>query len=174
MPTQTKSIATKEQAIVFFLQQKPLPPRHLQRLLYLSYAWGLVLLNDELPKDDTPTVTIFDATFVGGVLAPLELDVERLLRPFGLSPISYDEYEATRHDTTDLRHLHADAEAVFNQIWDVYGLYNANQLISIVREDKAWKNARDGVKPYITSHRALTIHDMYHDYVDHVAVETTN
>lgn len=168
MSIQTKAIATKEQAIVYFIQQKPLALRHLQRLLYLTYAWGLVLLNDEIHEDDTPNVTVFDATFFGGVLAPLELDVERTLRPFGLSPISYEKYEETRHEPTDLRHLHPDAETVFNQVWDVYGSYNANELISIVREDQAWKKARDGMTRYITSTRPITISDIYHDYKDHV------
>lgn len=47
-----------------------------------------------------------------------------------------------------------------NQIWDVYGIYDANQLEKLSHMELPWINARKGIDEIESSNEIITYKDM--------------
>lgn len=132
-------------------------PKKLQKLVYYAYAWTLTLLNDTA---DNLTARLFDdGQFEAWVHGPVIPALYREYREYGFNPISF---------TPSKPAFTADIDDILNQVWTVYGGYDAYQLESMTHQESPWKNARKGLSPLDSGHTVISDRDMFNCYIQRV------
>lgn len=102
--------------------------KKLQKLLYYSQAWSLVLDNKPL----------FDDKIEAWVHGPAIKSVYREFKRFGFNPI---EIKVDEEDIEVLKN-----SEVLNSVWNVYGNYDANYLEYLTHSEDPWQNARESLE----------------------------
>lgn len=128
-----------QHVVNYFLSQEAMTPKKLQKLLYYAYSWYLVLENEELT--DQPE-RLFSQKFEAWVHGPVVPSIYHQYKENGANNIpkveDFDPVEAGfTSDTID----------VLEQVWEIYGGYNGNQLESISHQEKPWIEARGNCSP---------------------------
>ncbi|MCK5416206.1 DUF4065 domain-containing protein [Candidatus Parcubacteria bacterium] len=116
---------------------KNLTNKKLQKLLYYSQAWSLVLRDKQLFKED----------FQAWVHGPAIPEVYKEYKNFGSSVIDVDIAE----DDTDLKKLTLDDKKLLDEIWKIYGKYDVSYLELLTHSERPWQKARNGCMPYDAS-----------------------
>jgi uncharacterized phage-associated protein len=149
-------------AISYFIMQSrnagqnDLTNKKLQKLLYYAQAWNLVLRKKELFKED------FEA-WVHGPAIPV---VYQAFRDCGASVITIDVEEK------DLKNLSADEQGLLNEVWQVYGKYDASYLELLTHNEVPWLKARNGSMPYEASNAAISKKAMREYYEQKAKAQT--
>lgn len=128
-----------QHVVNYFLSQEAMTPKKLQKLLYYAYSWYLVLENEALT--DQPE-RLFNQKFEAWVHGPVVPSIYHQYKENGANNIpkveDFDPVEAGfTSDTID----------VLEQVWEIYGGYNGNQLESISHQEKPWIEARGNCSP---------------------------
>jgi uncharacterized phage-associated protein len=117
-------------------RQDPVTNLKLQKLLYYAQAWHLVLFNELL----------FEDAIEAWVHGPVVPAVFRKYRDCRWSPI-----------------LRADAVSVtqavrehLEEVWKVYGKFDASKLERLTHSEAPWKEAREGLPLDVPSHNVIT------------------
>ena len=108
----------------------------LQKLLYYTQAWHLVLAQDPL----------FPEAIEAWVHGPVVPAVFRRFRDYRWSPIT----EALTPADLPAVRSHIDA------IYDVYGRFTATDLERLTHQEFPWVSARAGLEPDIASHNVIS------------------
>ena len=106
--------------------------KKLQKLLYYAQAWSLVLRDKKLFKDK------FEA-WIHGAAIPV---VYRRYKQYGFNPI--DE----KFDEGELESLSEDEKQLLDEVWDVYGKYDADYLEALNHSEEPWQKARRELQPF--------------------------
>ncbi len=127
--------------------------KKLQKLVYYAYAWFLVF-NNETAEDIE--LKFFDARFeawVHGAVCPELYD-------------KYKEYGSSNIQkyVGELADFSADELDVLNQVCDVYGKYNGNELEYICHKEDPWKNARKNLSAYEPSTNKIQDKEIFRYY----------
>lgn len=122
--------------------------KKLQKLLYYSQAWSLVLKNKPLFEEDIEA-------WVHGPAIPV---VYEQFKNFGREKIT----EVTIDDSEFNQLEDADKE-VMDLVWDIYGKYDGDYLELLSHNEEPWQKARGDVGPEEIS-RAIISHDMMRSY----------
>lgn len=133
-------------------------PKKLQKLVYYAYAWTLTLLNES--ADNLKNRLFNDAHFEAWVHGPVIHELYNEYSKYGFSDIS---------ESKDKPLFVEDVEDVLNQVWDVYGKYNADQLESMTHQESPWLNARKGLSPLDSSTNIISDEDMFNCYIKRIA-----
>lgn len=133
-------------------------PKKLQKLVYYAYAWTLTLLNES--ADNLKNRLFNDAHFEAWVHGPVIHELYNEYSKYGFSDIS---------ESKDKPLFAEDVEDVLNQVWDVYGKYNADQLESMTHQESPWLNARKGLSPLDSSTNIISDEDMFNCYIKRIA-----
>lgn len=122
--------------------------KKLQKLLFYSQVWSLVL-NDKKLIDDK-----FEAWVHGAAIPSLYGRYKK----FGFGEIheDFDEAEFSILDDADRR--------LIDMIWSVYGKYDADYLELLNHSEEPWQNARQGVSPFESSSAEISEKDMKRFY----------
>lgn len=115
--------------------KKDLTNKKLQKLLYYSQAWSLVIKKKPLFKED----------FQAWVHGPAIPSVYKEFRLFGFSPIKKE----IKKD--DFAPLTEDEKDIISEVWRVYGKYDASYLEILTHNENPWLKARKGRFPYEAS-----------------------
>lgn len=137
----------------FLRNIKDITNKKLQKLVYYAYSWHLVF-NNESAND--LSVRLFNSKFeawVHGAVVP-ELYDKYKQYGSGILPSNNDKLPPFSADEID----------VLNQVVEIYGNYNGNELESINHQESPWLNARKGLTTYEPSHVIISDVDIYNCY----------
>lgn len=109
-------------------ERSPVTNKKLQKLLYYTQAWSLVLLKEKMFTDDIEA----------WVHGPAVREVYLKYKDFGFEPIT---------ETVDSQSFkfNDDQVKLMNDIWSVYGCYDAGYLEALSHSEDPWKQARAGL-----------------------------
>ncbi|NMV48480.1 DUF4065 domain-containing protein [Lactobacillus reuteri] len=133
-------------------------PKKLQKLVYYAYAWTLTLLNDS--AENLTNKLFDDGRFEAWVHGPVIHGLYSEYSEYGFNNISKSKTQPTFTE---------DIEDVLNQVWDVYGKYNADQLESMTHQESPWKNARKDLSPLDSSSNFISDKDIFNCYIKRIA-----
>ena len=113
----------------WFLSRRPINPKKLNKLVYFAYAWALTLEHKKLFTDGK-----FEAWINGPIIPKLFYEYKNY---------GYEEIDkVVKRPSFDRQ-----TESILNQVWRIYGRYNADQLESLTHQSTPWQNARKGCSP---------------------------
>lgn len=141
----------------WMLNKQSMSPKKLQKMVYYVYAWTLTLLNESSDKLNN---RLFDEPIEAWVHGPVVPSLYHKYSQYG-----YDNIDKVDHCIK----FPEDVEDVLNQVLDVYGSYNANQLESITHQESPWINARQGLLPLEGGNRPIKDKDIFDYYIQQSA-----
>jgi len=108
--------------------ERPLTNKKLQKLLYYAQAWSLVLRKQSL----------FDEPIEAWVHGPVVKSVYQKFKEFGFGIIQ-------NQPPFDINSLSLDIREHLDEIWRVYGKYDAQYLEALSHSEPPWILARDSL-----------------------------
>jgi len=132
----------------WFLSQEKMTPKKLQKLCYYAYAWGLVFFNESAENIENRLFTNRIEAWVHGPVIP---EVYHEYSEYG-----YEEIEQADFDGE----FSPDVLDLLNQVWQIYGGYDGNQLESITHQEGPWITARRGYGPLDRCNNVISDRDM--------------
>lgn len=122
-------------------ERKPMPitNKKLQKLVYYSQAWSLVLNDRKLFKDP------IEAWVHGPAVRSLYVQYKN----FGFNPI------VEEIDESSIK-ISAEDKKLLNEVWKVYGKLDAGYLEMLTHSEKPWQDARNGLQSYENSNNEIT------------------
>lgn len=137
----------------WLLSKDAMTPKKLQKMLYYCYSWTLALLNE---NPDDIEIRLFDEKFEAWVHGPVIRSVYFQLKEYGYNPVPMNEeiVNINNEDVLD----------ILEQVYDIYGEFNGNELESISHQENPWKNARQGLEPFEGTDREIRDIDIFEYY----------
>lgn len=135
----------------FFLSKSSMTPKKLQKLIFYAYAWTLALLNENRNEIN---FRLFNDKIEAWVHGPVVFSIYEKYKTYGWN-------EIPKIDNFDQSKFSSDVLDILNQVWDVYGDLNGNQLESISHNEYPWINARKNLSPYETSDVIISDEDIF-------------
>ncbi|MDD2548437.1 MAG: DUF4065 domain-containing protein [Candidatus Pacebacteria bacterium] len=117
--------------------------KKLQKLLYYSQAWNLVFNNKPL----------FDEEIEAWVHGPVVRSIYFKFKDNGFNPIK-------DFDVEKVKEIDEDTISLLDEIWRVYGKFDAEYLEMLTHNEKPWQEARDGFSPYVHSEKKISLKSM--------------
>ena len=125
---------------------KKISNKKLQKLLYYAQAWNLVFHYTPLFNDD----------IVAWILGPTVRSVYNQFKKLGFNPISI---------TVDKKEIEAlKDDKVLNDVWEVYGKYDADYLETLTHSEEPWQIAREETEYDEISSNIITLDSMREYY----------
>ncbi len=109
--------------------KKSLTNKKIQKLLYYAQAWNLVINNKPLFQEDIEA-------WIHGPAIP---SVYKVFAPFGAEQIEEDV------NPEDFKNLKAEELKLLEEIWRIYGKYDAGYLETLSHSETPWLEARGGL-----------------------------
>jgi uncharacterized phage-associated protein len=123
---------------------KKITNKKLQKLLYYSQAWHLVFSGSKLFKDN------IEAWIHGPAIPPVYFEY----KVFGYNPI------IKKVPTSSIEQIDPDIIELLDEIWQVYGKYDAEYLEILTHNEAPWQKAREGLDVCDTSKNIIKTKDM--------------
>lgn len=118
---------------------KPITNKKLQKLVYYSQAWSLVL-NDK---------KLFNEKIEAWVHGPAIRSLYGVYKDFGFNPIQENVELSSLKLTPKVKKL-------LNEIWRVYGNRDARYLELLTHSESPWREAREGLQSSENSENEIT------------------
>lgn len=122
--------------------------KKLQKLLFYAQAWNLVLNDKPLVQDK------FEAWIHGAAIPALY----RMYKDYGWKNI--DE----KFDPAEFTALTDEEKELLDDIWTVYGKYDADYLEILNHSEEPWQKARQNTSPFESSNTEISEDDMKQFY----------
>lgn len=129
-------------------ERRPLTNKKLQKLLYYSQAWSLVLRNKRL----------FPERIEAWVHGPAIRSVYSDFKKFGFDPIT-DSVSAD-----EVAKIPTEVKTFLDQVWAAYGKYDAAYLEHMTHLEQPWQKAREGIEAHVGSDIEITTDSMKEFY----------
>lgn len=129
-------------------KRKGFTNKKLQKLMFYSQAWSLVL-NDKKLIDDK-----FEAWVHGAAIPSLYGHYKR----FGFGDIQEN------FDKAEFASLGEDEKKLIDMVWAVYGKYDADYLELLNHSEEPWQAARQNVSSFESSSAEISEEDMKRFY----------
>jgi len=124
----------------------------LQKLVYYAQAWHLAIHKKRL----------FNAHFEAWAHGPVNPELFQAYREYGFNPIPFPEdFELSSYTKNERQFL--------DEIWDVYGKYDAKYLEHLTHQEEPWIEARGGLPDGMKCTTVIsekTMADFYEGYID--------
>lgn len=121
-------------------EKEPITNKKLQKLLYYAQVWSLVINDEKLFSERIEA-------WVHGPAIPL---VYRKFRQFEFNPIQLD----TSNVSFNFSKKQSD---LLENIWSVYGKYDAQYLEALTHSELPWQEARKEVSPSEPSSKVISL-----------------
>lgn len=144
-----------DDVIDWFLARSSMSPKKLQKLLYYAYSWTLTLTNNNLENLEN---RLFSDRFEAWVHGPVIPHIYRRYKHLRFSDIPINQENIIFFDE--------DIEDILEQVQEVYGVYNGNELESITHQELPWINAREGLSPIAPSQNVISDVDIFTFYLN--------
>lgn len=115
--------------------------KKLQKLLYYAQAWSLVLNNKKIFNDKIEA-------WVHGPAIPL---VYFTFKDFGSKDIDI------KYDEKEFDSISKDDREVLDEVWRVYGKFDASYLETLSHNETPWQEARKGLSAYEASGNEISL-----------------
>ncbi|MBD3330642.1 DUF4065 domain-containing protein [Candidatus Peregrinibacteria bacterium] len=126
-------------------ENKPISNKKLQKLLYYAQAWHLALYGEKLFKED------IEAWIHG----PAVRKIYTLYKKFGFAPITINKIP-----TEKLNKLQKKQINLLEEIWKIYGKYDADYLEQLSHSEPPWQKAREGLDSTMSSKNIISDEEM--------------
>ena len=127
-------------------EKKPITNKKLQKLVYYGQAWHLVFY-------DTP---LFTEPIEAWVHGPAVRSLYGQYRRFGFDPIE------EKISKKDLVGLNIEDRELLDEVWSLYGGYDAEYLERLAHHEGPWQQARNG----------LDLSDISDNVINHESMKT--
>jgi len=127
---------------------KGLSNKKLQKLLYYSQAWSLVINDKKLFNDDIEA-------WVHGPAVPT---VYSEFKKFGFDNINIKVSEK------ELSAIATKDKTILDEVWRVYGKFDASYLEMLSHSETPWQEARAGLPPNESSSNKISLDTMREYY----------
>lgn len=146
---EAKSFKSLQIADYFILRskqdEKGISNKKLQKLLYYSQAWSLVLRNKPIFEDDIEA----------WVHGPAIKRVYLAFKEYGFDNIT-KEVSQEKIDSS----LTDDEKRFLDSVWKVYGKYDAAYLETLSHSESPWQEAREDLADFESSTNTITHESM--------------
>lgn len=122
-------------------EKKKITNLKLQKLVYYAGVWYFTFFNKKL----------FNDRIEAWIHGPAIPRLYGHFKVFGFSPIQIPEIESV-----DLS-LGSKVEDFLNEIWNVYGKYDASYLEALTHSEMPWQEARKGLESGMPSKRTIDL-----------------
>ena len=139
----------------WFLSKESMSPKKIQKLVYYAYSWYLTLMND-CPEDLNNR--LFDEKIKAWVHGPVIESIYQEYKGYKFYQIPKKEINESEYDE--------DTLDVLNQVWDVYGKFNANELESITHQEEPWIKARGDLSPLENGYNSIDDKVIFNYYLN--------
>lgn len=129
-------------------EKKPITNKKLQKLLYYAQAWSLVLHNKKS----------FNEKIEAWIHGPAVRNVYFAFKKFGFSPIE------KQIENKVIEKIPTETKKFLDQVWGVYGKFDAGYLEYLTHSEGPWQKAREGLEPSIGSEKEISLTDMKEFY----------
>lgn len=113
-------------------------PKKLQKMLYYCYAWHLALTAENAEISEIENSKLFNESFEAWVHGPVIKKVYDKYKNFRNKEIDSSGFEF------DSKMLTGDELGTIDEVIEVYGEFNGNELESISHAEDPWIEAREG------------------------------
>lgn len=150
---------TSKEIAQWFLGKESMTQKKIQKLVYYAYSWYLAFNNE---PDEEINKILFNDEIEAWVHGPV-------------IPSIYLEYKSNSYHDIDkinpdkVPTFDDDTENLLEQVWDVYGEFNGNELESITHQEKPWLEAREGYGPLDRCNVTLNNDTIKNYYLERVA-----
>lgn len=134
---------------------RPISNKKLQKLLYYAQAWSLVTRGEKLFNDK------IEAWVHGPAIKSIYLE----FKEFGASPIEKSISER------EINEIPVDVQQLLDEVWTVYGSFDATYLEQLTHSETPWQKAREGIDSNLPSENEITT-DSMRAYYSHVLEES--
>ena len=124
-------------------EKEPITNKKLQKLVYYSQAWSLVLNDKKLFEDQ------IEAWVHGPAVRSLYVQYKK----FGFNPITEDV------DVSSIK-LPNDDKKLLDDVWKVYGKLDAEYLEILTHSEDPWQDARRDLQSYENSNNGIAVESM--------------
>lgn len=128
-----------QSVVNYYLSKEAMTHKKLQKILYYAYSWFLVLENEDLNEE---TERLFDEKFQAWVHGPVVPEVYKIYKTYRSDMIPQVE-----SDSFSQTEFTPDTIDILEQVWDIYGRFNGNQLESISHQELPWIEGRGDCSP---------------------------
>ncbi len=125
---------------------KPITNKKLQKLLYYAQAWYLAIKNKPLFREDIEA----------WVHGPAIRSIYDHYKEFGFEPI---KEKVTRNDIRALAN-----DQLLDEVWKVYGKFDAEYLELLTHNELPWQKAREGISEGMPSTNVISLETMKQYY----------
>ena len=144
-----RRILNAQQIADYFLwkannDKRAITNKKLQKLLYYAQAWSLAVRNRRL----------FGEKIEAWVHGPAIPAVYFEYKKFGFAPIKKSISARV------IERLPKDTKEFLDQVWSVYGKYDAAYLEYLTHSEEPWQKARAGLEPHIGSENEISLQEM--------------
>ena len=129
-------------------QNSPITNKKLQKLVYYAQAWSLVLCNKEF----------FPDPIEARVHGPAILSLYSQYKSYGFNPIK----EVITSGS--ISGISQDKKKLLDNIWSVYGKFDAGYLEMLTHSEKPWQEARAGLEAHESSKNVISTDSMKQYY----------
>lgn len=149
MSKKIKAIDIAEYFLFLSKEKKnPITNKKLQKLLYYSQAWFLVLNNKKM----------FTDKIEAWIHGPAVRDVYIKYKKFGFSPIEKEISESV------IAKIPSDIKTILNEVWTIYGSLDPSYLEFLTHSELPWKEARRGLQGHENSENEISTKTMKEFY----------
>lgn len=122
----------------YFLTKESMTNKKLQKLCYYAQAWYITLYNEKLFPERIEA-------WVHGPVCP------KLYGKYS----SYGYLEIPK-ETEISKELKTKEKNILDQVWNIYGKYDGNQLEVLTHRENPWIDARHGIDSEVPSNEEIT------------------
>jgi uncharacterized phage-associated protein len=121
----------------FLANVEDMTHKKLQKLVYYAYAWYIAFNNEDADNIENK---FFDNRVEAWIHGPVFPDLYRKYKYYGSNILP--RYDGVVADFSE------DDLDLLEQVRDIYGIYNGNQLESLTHQEEPWMAARNGAKKF--------------------------
>lgn len=134
----------------YFLSKEPMSHKKLQKMCYYAQAWYLANYKERLVPN----------RFEAWVHGPVSPDLYSRYRDWGWENIPLYRCEIDFEDNRTASFL--------DEVYKVYGDYDADELERLTHKEKPWRNARKGIPAGVYSRNPILLSDMRDYYGERI------
>ncbi len=134
-------------------------PKKLQKLLYYIQSWHLALNAENDSAEELESSLIFKEKFEAWVHGPVIPEVYIEYKGYGSSSIDTSGFDIN-YETV----LSRDEIATINEVLDIYGGFDGNELEVLTHNEQPWIEARGDLTPLESSNKHISNKTVFNFY----------
>ncbi|MEX2805050.1 Panacea domain-containing protein [Streptococcus sp. H31] len=136
-------------------------PKKLQKLLYYVQSWHLALTAENDNEDELTSSLMFPADFEAWVHGPVIPEVYTYFKDYRGTNIDHSGFEINYEKI-----LNKDELSSIDEVIEIYGNFDGNQLETLSHNEYPWQEARKGLKPLESSHKTISTKTIFRFYAE--------